>query len=71
MASGYLKLLLGSSRFIFKSGEILVLRDIKPNKKFSQILNKKDHDGSLEKHKKELPKLDVSTNFIGASQTSC
>ena len=70
MASGYLKFILGTSTLIFKNRNILVLRDIKPNKQFIQILNENDHDGSLKNHKKESPRLDVSTNYIGASDTS-
>ena len=70
MSSGSLSFILGNSTLLFKSKNQLILRDLKPNKKFIQFLNKEDHDGSLINENEELPKLYVNTNHIGASDTS-
>ena len=70
MSSGSLSFILGNSRLLFRNKNHLILRDLKPNTKFIQFLNKEDHDGSLINNNTEFPKLDVNTNNIGASDTS-
>ena len=70
MSSGSLSFILGNSTLLFRNKNHLILRDLKPNTKFIQFLNKEDHDGSLFNKNKEFPKLYVKTNNIGASDTS-
>ena len=70
MSSGSLSFILGNSILLFKNKNHIILRDLKPNTKFIQFLNKEDHDGSLINKNAEFPKLDVNTNNIGASDTS-
>lgn len=70
MASGSLSFILGNSKLLLKNKNHFILRDLKPNKKFIQFLNKQDQDGSLINKNAELPKLDINTNNIGATDTS-
>ena len=70
MSSGSFSFLLGNSTLLFRNKNHLILRDLKPNTKFIQFLNKEDHDGSLFNKNIEFPKLYVNTNNIGASDTS-
>ena len=70
MSSGSLSFILGNSIFLLKNKNHFILRDLKPNTKFIQFLNKEDQDGSLISKNVKFPKLDVNTNNIGASDTS-
>ena len=70
MSSGSFSFILGNSILLLKNKNHFILRDLKPNTKFVQFLNREDQDGSLINKNAEFPKIDVNTNNIGASDTS-
>ncbi len=70
LTSGSIRFILSKSSLINKGRDTFVLRDLKPNQSFQEILNEKDHDGSLTSPDLKFPKVKVDTNHIGASDTS-
>ena len=70
LTSGSIRFILSKSSLINKGRDTFVLRDLKPNQSFQEILNKEDHDGSLNSPDLKSPKVKIDTNHIGASDTS-